>query len=333
MENKKQFNYWEEDENDSSYIDPTKRPTSIEKNKLDIDDYWIKVERKKPSESAVSLGQKIDQDEELEQLDDMNLNNNAKFSNDESRPLFNANELQNRWNNVKNNVVQEKMATLRERAQEPLVTGKRKYSFFIPDSLDDLVKKPEIVLDATPRAGDFNVPFQGYNSHGSQNSLPIQEDETVELKPFDLDHEQEDEIKFNNDFDFTDVNNDFEITESTTNEENDYDQLDLPLDEPEENLSVNSFLNRVRNNIAASKKEAIFINDEDVLDPNNLTTAQRLRLLKAANDPNNKERELLLKMKLNSTNGIGTLGQVVKERLQQVNSGKIELVEDNNDES
>ncbi|AGM25032.1 hypothetical protein [Spiroplasma chrysopicola] len=324
MEDKKQFNYWEEDENDSSYIDPAKRPTSIEKNKLDIDDYWIKVERKKTPESIESLGQKFDQDKELELLDDININNDNKFSNDESQPLFNTNELQNRWNNIKNNAVQEKMSALRERAQEPLVTGKRKYSFFIPDSLDDLVKKPEIVLDATPRVWDFNIPFQGYNNHDNKNTLPVKEDETVELKPFDLDNEQANEIK---------CNNNFKISESETSEDNDYDQLDLPLDEPQENLSVNSYLNRVRNNIAASKKEAIFINDEDVLDPNNLTTAQRLRLLKAANDPSNKEREMLLKMKLNSTNGIGALGQVVKERLQQVNSGKIELVEDNNDES
>lgn len=61
-----------------------------------------------------------------------------------------------------------------------------------------------------------------------------------------------------------------------------------------EPLTMNNILKNAKINIDTSKKEAIFIKDEDVLDPNNLNYEQRLRLLKLAADPNNEERKKIV---------------------------------------
>ncbi|WP_348735093.1 hypothetical protein [Spiroplasma endosymbiont of Ammophila pubescens] len=90
---------------------------------------------------------------------------------------------------------------------------------------------------------------------------------------------------------------------------------------------MSNILKNAKINIDASKKEAIFINDEDVLDPNNLNYEQRLRLLKLAADPNNEERKKLLQMKLNN-GSLLSLSAIVKERLQKVKTREIELIEE-----
>ncbi len=95
----------------------------------------------------------------------------------------------------------------------------------------------------------------------------------------------------------------------------------------DQNPVMSDILKNAKKNIAISKEEAIFINENDVLDPDHLSYEQRLRLLKLAADPNNEERKKLLQMKLNNGN-LSSLSEIFKKRLQKINAGEIELTEE-----
>ncbi|WP_368486579.1 hypothetical protein [Spiroplasma sp. DGKH1] len=333
MANKKVIDYWNDDDN--SYIDPAKRPTSIMKeptvellhdNKRKIennveswDDYYNysatliddKVNSSDYDELATDevitplrnfKDAEIDQSEELGELDELNLENKNRFVNDDEtnynnpQPILNVNEMHERWKANKQNLVQERLNFLRNRSQEPKIEGRRKYSFLVPESLADIIKKPTpVVIDATPTAGSDEVfgPRRFFNNTNLIKKVQSQNEENIPA-------------------------------EGKTNSFNEQENSLNP--------SLQNILQTAKKNMTVVNKEAIFINDDDFLDPDHLTPAQRLKLLKAANDPNDQQRKQILQMKLNR-GVMGSLSQVVKERLQKLENGELELVEDTNENS
>ncbi|WP_338992897.1 hypothetical protein [Spiroplasma endosymbiont of Seladonia tumulorum] len=333
--NKKVIDYW--DDYDPNDFDPAKRPTSILQDKTilnnnqnsvdkitrltnefetysyynnkfnvkqnnvqnDVFDHNDNYDELDYSEFQPIEGAEINQATELTDLDELNLNNKNRFvqfnENDMVTPALDVNQIYDRWQKSKANLITRKLDVLRNRVQEPRIKGRRKYSFYAPKSLEELLSKPaQVVLDATPCVGGdevypdqkyFNNPVllskvQGKNNDNlslsnSNNGIPLISDEILDNEP----------------------------------------------------LTMSNILKNAKINIDASKKEAIFINDEDVLDPNNLNYEQRLRLLKLAADPNNEERKKLLQMKLNN-GSLLSLSAIVKERLQKVKTGEIELIEE-----
>lgn len=186
-------------------------------------------------------------------------------------------------------MVTRKLDVLRNRVQEPRVEGRRKYSFLVPETLEELLNKPaKLVLDATPSAGEDEIYSESEGNDLGTN--PNHENLT-----------------------FTEEN----IT--TIPDENAINH----------NPALSDILKNANKNIAISKEEAIFIHENDVLDPDHLSYEQRLRLLKLAADPNNEERKKLLQMKLNN-GSLSSLSEIVKKRLQRINAGEIELIEEKN---
>ncbi|AHF57738.1 hypothetical protein [Spiroplasma eriocheiris] len=331
MSNKKVIDYWNDD---NSYIEPAKRPTSIMKeptveplhdNKRKIennveswDDYYNysatliddKVNGSDYDELATDdvitplrnfKDVEINQSEELGELDDLNLGNKNRFVNDDEtnynkpQPILNVNEMHERWKANKQNSVQARLNFLRNRSQEPKIEGRRKYSFLVPESLADIIKKPTpVVIDATPTAGGDEVFTQRrfFNNPNLIKKVQSQDEENIATGE--------------------------EKTNSFNEQENSV------------NPSLQNILQAAKQNMAEVNKEAIFISDDDFLDPDHLTPAQRLKLLKAANDPNDQQRKQILQMKLNR-GVMGSLSQVVKERLQKLENGELELVEDANE--
>ncbi|WHQ36590.1 hypothetical protein [Spiroplasma sp. SV19] len=349
---KKVIDYW--DDYDPNEFDPAKRPTSIVKSNADeirlernivnnvetSDDYKtysyynnkFDVTQKQdddlfnnsdsydelaPADQIESLsGQprkpvEVDQSAELNDLDELNLNNEHRLmpldENDAIEPVLDVNQIYDRWQKSKSNLITRKLDVLRNRVQEPRVEGRRKYSFFVPETLEELLNKPaKIVLDATPRAGGDEIYLEKKYFNNSDLLLRVQGE--VIAKP-----------TFNN---------------SITNEIN----QELPLIEAEittisdeslsdQNPAMSDILKNAKQKIAISKEEAFFINEDEILDPDHLSYEQRLRLLKLAADPNNEERKKLLQMKLNN-GSLTSLSQIVKERLQKINEGEIELTEE-----
>nr|CAK99128.1 hypothetical protein SPICI07_050 [Spiroplasma citri] len=334
--NKKVIDYW--DDYDPNDFDPAKRPTSIMQDKTTLSDnnqnYANKITRLTNdfetylyyndnfnvkqnnvqndvfdhndnydeldySDFQPIEGAEIDQATELTDLDELNLNNKNRFvpfnENDMVAPALDVNQIYDRWQKSKANLITRKLDVLRNRVQEPRIEGRRKYSFYVPKSLEELLNKPaQVVLDATPCVGGDEVyPDQKYFNNPALLSKV--------------------QGKNNDNLSLSDSN----------------DEIALISDEPLDNepLTMNNILKNAKINLDASKKEAIFINDEDVLDPDNLNYEQRLRLLKLAADPNNEERKKLLQMKLNN-GSLRSLSAIVKERLQKVQTGEIELVEE-----
>ncbi|WP_342255795.1 hypothetical protein [Spiroplasma endosymbiont of Poecilobothrus nobilitatus] len=338
-DNKKVIDYW--DDYDPNDFDPTKRPTSILQDKTILNNNQNSVDKItiltndfetysyynnkfnvkqnnvqndvfdhndnydeldyyefQPIERA-----EINQATELTDLDELNLNNKNRFvpfnENDMVTTTLdvNVNQIYDRWQKSKANLITRKLDVLRNRVQEPRIEGRRKYSFYVPKSLEELLNKPaQVVLDATPRVGvggDEVYPDQKYFNNPALLSK-------VQGK-----------------------NND-NLSLSNSN-----DEIPLISDETlvSEPLTMSNILKNAKINIDESKKKAIFINDEDMLDPNNLNYEQRLRLLKLAADPNNEERKKLLQMKLNN-GSLLSLSAIVKERLQKVQTGDIELIEE-----
>ncbi|MFU0252290.1 hypothetical protein [Spiroplasma sp. Moj] len=333
--NKKVIDYW--DDYDPNDFDTAKRPTSILQDKTilnnnqnsvdkitrltnefetysyynnkfnvkqnnvqnDVFDHNDNYDELDYSECQPIEGAEINQATELTDLDELNLNNKNRFvpfnENDMVTPALDVNQIYDRWQKSKANLITRKLDVLRNRVQEPRIEGHRKYSFYAPKSLEELLNKPaQVVLDATPCVGGeevypdqkyFNNPVllskvQGKNNdnlslYNSNDGIPLISDEILDNEP----------------------------------------------------LTMSNILKNAKINIDVSKKEAIFINDEDVIDPNNLNYEQRLRLLKLAADPNNEERKKLLQMKLNN-GSLLSLSAIVKERLQKVKTGEIELIEE-----
>ncbi|AHF61032.1 hypothetical protein P344_03610 [Spiroplasma mirum ATCC 29335] len=332
MSNKKVIDYWNDDDN--SYIDPAKRPTSIMKkptieplhdNKRKIennveswDDYYnysaTLIDDKVNSSDYDELAEddvidplrnfkdaEIDQIEELGgELDELNLGNKNRFVNDDEtnynnpQPILNVNEMHERWKANKQNSVQERLNFLRHRSQEPKIKGRQKYNFLVPKSLTNIIKKPNpVVIDATPTAGSNEV-FGERRFFNNPNLIKKVQNQDKE--------DMAEEVK--------------------TNSFNEEGRAFNPL--------LQNILQAAKQNKAEVNKEAIFINNDDFLDPDHLTPAQRLKLLKAANDPNDQQRKQILQMKLNR-GVMGSLSQVVKERLHKLENGELELVEDANE--
>ncbi|UZQ30772.1 MAG: hypothetical protein OHM56_04460 [Spiroplasma phoeniceum] len=333
--NKKVIDYW--DDYDPNDFDPAKQPTSILQDKTilnnnqnsvdkitrlknefktysyynskfnvkqnnvqnDIFDHNDNYDELYYSEFQPIEGAEINQATELTDLDELNLNNKNRFvpfnENDMFTPALDVNQIYDRWQKSKDNLITHKIDVLRNRVQEQLIEGRRKYIFYAPKSLEELLNKPvQFVLDATPCVGGDEVyPDQKYFNN-----------------PVLLSKVQG---KNNDNLSLSNINNGIPIIS------------DEILDN--EPLTMSNILKNAKINIYASKKEAIFINDEDVLDPNNLNYEQRLRLLKLAADPNDEERKKLLQMKLNN-GSLLSLSAIFKERLQKVKNGEIELIEE-----
>lgn len=331
---KKVIDYW--DDYDPNEFDLAKRPTSIVKTNADeirlernivnnvetTDDYetfsyynnkfnvnqnqddevfnesdsYDELATDEELESLSNQSEKIveiNQSEELNDLDELNLNNENRFvpldENDTLEPVLNVNQIYDRWQKSKTNLVTRKLDVLRNRVQEPRVEGRRKYSFLVPETLEELLNKPaKLVLDATPSAGEDEIYSESEGNDLGTN--PNHENLT-----------------------FTEEN----IT--TIPDENAINH----------NPALSDILKNANKNIAISKEEAIFIHENDVLDPDHLSYEQRLRLLKLAADPNNEERKKLLQMKLNN-GSLSSLSEIVKKRLQRINAGEIELIEEKN---
>ena len=253
----------------------------------------------------------VDQSEELNDLDELNLNNENRFvpldENDTLEPVLDVNQIYDRWQKSKTNLITRKLDVLRNRVQEPRVEGRRKYSFLVPETLEELLNKPaKVVLDATPRAGGDEIYPEKKYFNNADLLLKVQGKVVGKPEVNDLATDQNQE-----NLTFTEEN----IT--TIPDENSMDQ----------NPVMSDILKNAKKNIAISKEEAIFINENDVLDPDHLSYEQRLRLLKLAADPNNEERKKLLQMKLNN-GSLSSLSEIVKKRLQKINAGEIELTEE-----
>ncbi|AXF95168.1 hypothetical protein [Spiroplasma phoeniceum] len=333
--NKKVIDYW--DDYDPNEFDPAKRPTSILQDKTilnnnqnsvdkiirltnefetysyynnkfnvkqnnvqnDVFDHNDNYDKLDYSEFQPIEGAEIKQVTELTDLDELNLNNKNQFvpfnENDMVTPALDFNQIYDLWQKSKANLITRKLDVLRNRVQEQRIEGRRKYSFYAPKSLEELLNKPaQVVLDATPCVGGDEVyPDQKYFNN------------TVLLS----------KVQGKN-------NDNLYLSNSN-------DGIPLISDEILDNepLTMSNILKNAKINIDASKKEAIFIKDEDVLDPNNLNYEQRLRLLKLAADTNNEERKKLLQIKLNN-GSLLSLSAIVKERLQKVKTGEIELIEE-----
>ncbi|WP_425380635.1 hypothetical protein [Spiroplasma endosymbiont of Stenodema calcarata] len=317
MENiKKVIDYW--DDYDPNDFDPAKRPTSIAKNnensvqfernivnniepttdsysdnndnydELVLDDVFDTLQ--KPAE--------INQSEELSDLDELNLNNVNRFApvedNDQIEPVFDVNQIYDRWQKSKNNLISRKLDVIRNHVQEPRVEGRPKYSFLVPDTLEEFLKKPAtVVLDTSPRSGGDELYSEKKYFNNTNLFLKVKGDVTEEPH----------------------INNLLNVKNQ---------QIE---DLPHQNPAMSDILNNAKKNIALSKEEAFFIKEDEMLDPNHLSYEQRLRLLKLAADPNNAERKILLQMKLNN-GSLSSLSQIVEERVQKINKGEIELIEE-----
>ncbi|WP_241970061.1 hypothetical protein [Spiroplasma poulsonii] len=351
---KKVIDYW--DDYDPNEFDPAKRPTSIVKTNADeirlernivnnvetTDDYetfsyynnkfnvnqnqddevfnesnsYDELATDEELESLSNRSEKIveiDQSEELNDLDELNLNNENRFvpldENDTLEPVLNVNQIYDRWQKSKTNLVTRKLDVLRNRVQEPRVEGRRKYSFLVPETLEELLNKPaKVVLDATPRAGGDEIYSEKKYFNNADLLLKVQGEDTVKPKGNDLGTNPNYE-----NLTFTEENITTILDENAINH----------------NPALSDILKNAKKNIAISKEEAIFIDENDVLDPDHLSYEQRLRLLKLAADPNNEERKKLLQMKLNN-GSLSSLSEIVKKQLQRINAGEIELTEEKN---
>ncbi|WP_419333978.1 hypothetical protein [Spiroplasma endosymbiont of Sarcophaga variegata] len=351
---KKVIDYW--DDYDPNEFDPAKRLTSIVKTNADeirlernivnnvetTDDYetfsyynnkfnvnqnqddevfnesgsYDELATDEELESLSNRSEKIveiDQSEELNDLDELNLNNENRFvpldENDTLEPVLNVNQIYDRWQKSKTNLVTRKLDVLRNRVQKPRVEGRRKYSFLVPETLEELLNKPaKVVLDATPRAGGDEIYSEKKYFNNADLLLKVQGEDAVKPKGNDLgtnpNHEN---------LTFTEENITTILDENAINH----------------NPALSDILKNAKKNIAISKEEAIFIDENDVLDPDHLSYEQRLRLLKLAADPNNDERKKRLQMKLNN-GSLSSLSEIVKKRLQRINAGEIELTEEKN---
>ncbi|WP_424527288.1 hypothetical protein [Spiroplasma endosymbiont of Glossina fuscipes fuscipes] len=349
---KKVIDYW--DDYDPNEFDPSKRPMSIGKTNIDehhlerniinnvetTDDYETfsyynnkfnvnqnqdnEIFNNNDSYDELATGEElerlsnrsekiveVDQSEELNDLDELNLNNENRFvpldENDTLEPVLDVNQIYDRWQKSKTNLITRKLDVLRNRVQEPRVEGRRKYSFLVPETLEELLNKPaKVVLDATPRAGGDEIYPEKKYFNNADLLLKVQGEGIGKPEVNDLATDQNQEnLTF------------IEGKITTIPDENSMDQ----------NPVMSDILKNAKKNIAISKEEAIFINENDVLDPDHLSYEQRLRLLKLAADPNNEERKKMLQMKLNN-GSLSSLSEIVKKRLQKINAGEIELIEE-----
>lgn len=207
-------------------------------------------------------------------------------------------------------MVTRKLNVLRNRVQEPRVKGRRKYSFLVPETLEELLNKSaKVVLDATLRAGGGDEIYSEKKYFNNADLLlKVQGENTVKPEGNNL---------------ITNPNHENLIfTEENITTIPDKNSIN-------HNPALSDILKNAKKNIAISKEEAIFIDENYVLDPDHLSYEQRLRLLKLAVDPNNKERKKLLQMKLNN-GSLSSLSEIVKKRLQRINAGEIELTEEKN---
>jgi len=155
-------------------------------------------------------GAEINQATELTDLDELNLNNKNRFvpfnENDMVTPALDVNQIYDCWQKSKANLITRKLDVLRNRVQEPRIEGRRKYSFYVPKSLEELLNKPaQVVLDATPRVGSdevypdqkyFNNPVllskvQGKNNDNlslfnSNDGIPLISDEILDNEPLTM---------------------------------------------------------------------------------------------------------------------------------------------------